>query len=386
MTEFSLRISGPAGSPFAGTTYAEYWIDSRDTLIDFTTEIGGGFGTMQVGGEAQFDHPVYGTVVEPAYLPQRVTEVRPFLHVSLSAGITTVWEGRMIAPERDGYGNVISFQAEGYWSALADTTFQTSSSALVSSGELVAVYLDTFQPGLSLGNDEEFQDSQAEIDLTDVNGMTGQQLFEHLSQIGDPQGRPYDMGVWERRRVHGRARVAPSVPHYAVPLDGRVSIDEDWSDLWGRARLRYTDFSDNEQVTDWIIDEEFQDRYGILREVEINGGQMRASVAERVVLTYLEEHRNPRYSVTVNRPHGDGLERSDGGLMPSHLVRAGQWARVADLPLQVITATSCNVTTGEASFTLGEARKDFDQLLGRLDHDAATRRAGTNPVTGAKER
>lgn len=384
MTEFGITIGAPLGSGWEGPPVADFLVDSDETLIKFTTERGIGHGVLQVGGDVVMSNGPYQTQVEPMYLSEVPAIYGPFRDVTVYANMQEIWRGHMTRPTYDVYGNIVGFDAKGYFTRL-DQPYKSDTTGSTSALELIRDYRARYASWLSEGPPGYFQASQTSVGREEFDGMTGSEMFDALSTIGGEGGIPYDIEVWGTE-LWARNRHPPSIAQYNPPLDGRNEPPNvDWENLYGRVQVRYITPIDEPKATDWIEDATFRDRYGVMIERAIAGGVMEDGTAELVSQAFLEQHRTPRLSFQFNRRNGDGLERMDGGIMPSHLVRAGEWVEILGQGLFQIVRTDCNVTTGDATFDVGQHHPDFDQLLSRLQHDAQAIRTWINPVTGAKE-
>lgn len=377
--QFTVRLFGTLGSAQSGVALDTITFAGSDVSFEFTTEIPGGFGGANVGGMIQQDNQLI-----PAYLPDPVTELPPFAHVEILAGMDVVWEGQATEPQLDSAGYPVGFQASGYWSALGDTEFESTDTTAVTSGEILRDARPTF---LHLGTGEQFEPPQVEHAPADFDGMTYGQIWDAIVKEGDGLGNALDLMIWDNRVVWAHRRIPPQVAHYRVDLgDSGLELNEvPWSEAVGRVRTRYEDSVGDTQETEWFEASAFVGTFGRQREKTLEGGKLTAAQAAGVARVYLAQHSIRRYSGTLTLPDNHGLATLDGGMRPPWLIRAGEWVEVADIGMMVIHSTSYDSARRSATLQIGEQRRDWQRFLRRMQETTEAVRANINSTTGGKQ-
>lgn len=379
--DFTVRLFGPLGTPQAGVPLDEITFSGIDTTFSINDEIPGGFGTASIGGVIQRNNEIV-----PAWLPRPVTEIVPFAHTVITAGMSTIWEGQAVKPDTDERGEIVGFNAVGYWSALNDHEFESSSSSLTTTGDVLRALVLAIAPFLNIGSDAQFTDPQVSHALEDFDSMTGGAIWDQITKEGDGLGIPVDLAVWRDRTIWSQRRQAPDVPAYTIqPGDPGVQINErSWDDLWARVRTRYTDSAGDEQVTDWeeaTITDAPRNRGKTL-----SGGQLTEAAAEQIAKTFLDDHRVRRWGASITLEDGRGLPTYDGGERPGYLVMPGEWCAVLDYHPMVIVKRTYDSTSRRTQLTLDHQPRNWQLLLDRMKKTTEYTREGLNPVTGGRAR
>lgn len=387
MPDFSVTLSQPygLGSGVEGApVIRELLLDGRQVLVRYTTELPGGFGRLQVGGTGVVDG-------EPRrmYLPSRYAELPPLAHVRVSQGAGTVWEGRVIRPVLSGAGEPVGFEAAGYWHAMTDGEYQSSDAAASTTGPVLVDVIANVAPALVIG---EIEDPQIPHARADFDGRPGGAIWQQVISEGMNDGTPYDLAVWEGRRVYGAARIVPDQPDYVVDLGDGTEVEVDWESIFWRVRVRYSDVTTGtEALTAWSEEPEIIRQFGVRRELTLDGGQLTSAGALALRDTYHRQHQRPRYRVRVSRRDGRGLRRALGGEVPPWLIRAGRWVQIPQLrdasgrpERYVIVRTEYQSGDDALTVDLNDRYGDGDQLIRGLQAVAAAVRTGSNPNSGAR--
>ena len=379
--DFTVRLFMPLGTPQVGLPLDEITFSGIDTTFSINDEIPGGFGRATIGGVIQRDNQIV-----PAWLPRPVADIVPFAHTVITAGMEPIWEGQAIKPQTDGHGEIVGFEAIGYWSVLNDHEFASNDDSIVTTGDILRELVPAVAPILNIGSSSQFTDPQVSHALEDFDAMTGGAIWDQISKEGDGLGMPVDLAVWHDRTIWSQRRQAPAVPQYVLqPGAQGVSLSErPWDELWARVRTRYTDADDDEQVTDWQ-EAEITDAPRN-RSKTLSGGNLTEAAAEQIARLFLNDHAVRRWGATVTLDDGRGMPTYDGGERSGYLVRPGEWADVPGYHPMVILKRSYDSASRTTTLMLDHQPRDWQRLLDRLQKTTEFTREGLNPVTGGRQR
>lgn len=209
-------------------------INANVHSLTWTNMLPGGFGDLEVGREAVYS--INGRQVAFNRLPQRL-QCQPFNHVQLWGGSALLYEGRLGAYRRPE----TQFAARGYWSALSDSDFESTSTTATTSGAALTSVLASAAPLVSPAAGDDFQDPQVTHTPSDFDRMRPLAVLDQIVNEGNAQGRMMDWAVWEGRRLHLTQRVAPHHPDYQITHDDTV-VDwfEDPDELRSAVALEFT--------------------------------------------------------------------------------------------------------------------------------------------------
>lgn len=377
MERFDVRVFRPF--PYVTEPVDTIDLDPSITELTFASALPGGWQSLSVG---------YDTATEIArrfaMLP-RSTQAGHLSHVEVYSNATQCWGGR-VNKLKYGGGEVRGFGAVGYaFDPLQDGIYSSTNNVQVSVRALLTDVLGVAAPTVTRANDDLFQDPGTAHSYVSFSGRTPGQCLDQIVTEGNANGQIYDYAVYEKRLMTLKPRIAPVLPHYTVPVDDTVNLEEDSSSMWGAVAVTYTDIVTGVAAqTNTSTDGTFADRYGITRTLVRPGGTLSASAATALAQTYLLSHNTPTVQGTITRANHRGLEVSAGGQeQPPQFVRSGEWVQVGNRGPYCIIRTTYAAMTGDLTVELGAPAWGFAQVLAELGRVVGHIKGGTNPNTGA---
>lgn len=411
---FHLRLCQPLDpdDPWAvpvPITYVD--INPDVTALEWTTVNPGGYGALNVGMQPFLTDgaqgPDYVRLEQPAYLPPRA-------HVQLYAGAHLVFEGAVMAVNKNSSGQADGFIAEGYGLvATNDNYIESYEITPKTSGVILAEALFDAAPLLRIGpayvdpgvlhQKSEFHALYPADIINQIVREGGAAYAGIVSNAGGASG-DVSNGVWDFLVYEGRlVTFQPRLPPAGTPtdpIDYRITFDdrvtswvEDYHKLCGQVGVRYTNLAGGGGATALTprypalgdaLYTRFKSIYGFMRAAVIEGGAMQPASATTFAQTFIAERAQPSYAVRVVRAQQQGMERVGMPDMPPYLVRAGEWVAIGDQDPLPIVQTSYDAFTATGTYDLGDSLPHGLVDNRTLHRIAAHVVRGTNPTTGAR--
>lgn len=350
-----------------------------ELALSFGSELPGGWATADIG---VVDDPWR---VPPDYLRMMTlpdaTSAPPFAHIEIRESADLVWEGRLGSRQRHA-GELRGIRALGYGITGLRDGRMPAGNGPASARAVVLRALDAWayptprgssavQPILVAG---QIADTGVMHDWSEFAGRQPYDALDAIAQAGNATWTVY------ARQLRFFVLVPPSEPDYHIPVDGTVTWEDDYEAVYTTIVLDYSDLDGvRRQIT--VRDQEAEERYGISRVLPLSGGQMTPSAAAAFARAELARRTRAGLAVSVRRDWQRGLE-TRGGERPVWRVRAGEWLRVGDEPMQPITGVSYSQLAGEGEVRLGApvSLSELGQWRRLVEGESATRR-GLSVVT-----
>lgn len=136
------------------------------------------------------------------------------------------------------------------------------------------------------------------------------------------------------------------------------------------------------QRTDEASNADFYREFGFQRRQKVNVGKMTQAAAERIRDRILVDAKRPRYSARVRVDPGAMLRGPRNEPIAKHVARAGQWGRIADLPMLMAVSTRLDVTGDQLDIDFGERLPTLGEQIRRLQLSEERRRRNIEPESG----
>lgn len=369
----TIAIYRPLGQYINGTRAPLDTLDINPgvTAVSWGSVLPGGWSGASVGIAHPNHDDRYGEPPRRPWLPREMA-FGAFHHVEFRRHGRVLYAGRMGTQQR-AYGRATGFTVQGYGMvATHDMYYRNTSDTVVSSGALLRAVIAATAPHLIAAPDGDlWQDPGVGHAYSEFNRMYLGDVLDQIAAEGDSAANMVDWTVFEEQMVRLQVRREPERADYLVPWSMVPDYVEDTSGLAGAASYERV-MAGGGAVTsasDYITPG-FIDTYGIQRGHLLTVGQISQTAAIAMTKAYLELHKRPVVSATIEAGPDVRLESPGGREMPREGVRAGQWVQIEgmDYPL-VIVSTDYDAFADVVRIQAGEFMPDFGMLLASIQKD-----------------
>jgi hypothetical protein len=375
---FWVEVSAPL--PAVTRKPARIDINPRIEAMSMRTQLNAGYTDASLGIDAEDRAQPLSRRVNP--MLQMPANVPVNAHCVLYADGVPCFSGR--ATRRMFVaGEIRGFSLTGYGPAAAidDIADGQPVGASIASLAGLADVLRNAAPLLEPAGGSSWTDTGTRHDASEFRNL---RPLDALGLIA--KSAPVAWVVYGDQQVQIISTTPPAVPDYVVPFDTTVTWDEDWLGVYDAGALIWNDGTTERVIT---VAGQTDHDLGMTRRLAIPSSAESELAARQYAAQQMREHAEPAISAQISRTNMEGLTRY-GGTLPCAPweVRAGQWVRVGDQPMQQITATQFDAWRGSLSVTLGMPLRGS---LAALVTDAANagraiqwgRDVGSNARTGA---
>lgn len=355
MDGFSVRVSTPPTSENPLQPVASADINPDVVDLGWGTSLAGGWQGCNIGMQPGAARTLAGPM-------QSTMDVDGFLHLEVTRGLTTVFEGRIVeaADTPDGTDGII---AEGYGiSAVHDNWITAMSGSADTTGPMLATLIADYSPTIIQGDPEHWQDPQISYG-TGAAAFYKRTLGEALEEIlgiGSESGDAVAFMVWEGRKAWLQILTTPETPTFHLPWRGGIRRRRNWRECYGNITAEYGTASLGSVISDNTnFQSRFIDRYGLNRSKMLWIGNTPATVATALAAREAKRRYNPEviYEFSVG---DEGLPRHSGQPAQWWELRAGQSVRIGeDAETYWILETATDATQRRTTVTIGTPGMDW---------------------------
>ena len=307
--------------------------------------------------------------------------------VQIWSGSSMLWDGYLDTVERGQGGIITNIQLKGYWSALADITWDRTAYDTATSGDLMLRrMLSERAPWLRPDTAGRWIDPQ--VTLAALDSYVGQsigQIAEVIRNAGDSAHHQLLLMTRPGRNVVIEPRLAPIEPQYRTAFDPRriSRWQEIYSETARAVRVRYGP-SSSTATTDWAINPDSQS----FRDVTLEAGDIGVDAAIAQRNTELARRSDPTVVATVRatREVESWLVTPSGQSVPWWQPTIGEWVAIAEYPALPIVGVSVSTHGGTATYELGAPDLTLAKNRGLLQRQTTYRYATQTAPAGGRLR